>query len=59
VASVQARAPARREAGREFQALGPNAQKDRLPTVYTLKVGTVKVGKSDEALSTNGCIIPT
>jgi len=33
VASLQARAPARREGGREFQALGPDAQKDRSPTV--------------------------
>jgi len=34
VASVQARAPARREGGREFQALGPDAQKDWSPTVF-------------------------
>jgi len=33
VASVQERAPARREGGREFQALGPDEQKDRSPTV--------------------------
>jgi len=35
VASVQARAPARREGGR---ALGPDEQKDRSPTVFNLKV---------------------
>jgi len=27
-----------REGGREFQALGPDAQKDRSPTVFNLKV---------------------
>ena len=48
VASVQARAPARREGGREFQALGPAEQKDRSPTVFNLKDGTAKVGKSDD-----------
>jgi len=34
VASIQARAPARREGGREFQALGPDEQNDRSPTVF-------------------------
>ena len=48
VASVQARAPVRREGGREFQALGPAEQKDRSPTVFNLKDGTAKVGKSDD-----------
>jgi len=43
VASVQARAPARREDRREFQALGPDAQRDRSPTVFNLKVDTAKV----------------
>jgi len=38
VASVQARVPARREDGREFQALGLDAQMDRSPTVFNLKV---------------------
>jgi len=46
VASVQARAPARRIGGREFQAQGPDAQKDRSPTVVNLKGGTTQVGKS-------------
>ena len=35
VASAQARAPARREAEREFQALGPIEQKDRSPTAFS------------------------
>jgi len=48
VASVQATAPARREGGREFQILGPDAQKDRSPTVFNLKVGTAKEGLSDD-----------
>jgi len=34
VESVQARAPARREGGREFQNLGPDEQKDWSPTVF-------------------------
>jgi len=38
VASVQARAPARRAGGREFQALGPDAQKNRSPTVFNLMI---------------------
>jgi len=48
VALVQAKAPGRRESGRKFQALGPDEQKDRSPTVLNLKVGTPKVGKSDD-----------
>jgi len=44
VVSVQARAPAQRDGGREFHGLGPDAQKDRSPTVFKLKVGTAKVG---------------
>ena len=54
VASVQARAPARREAGREFQALGHVEQKDRSPTVFSLKVGTAKEGKSDDLRARTG-----
>ena len=54
VASVQARAPARREGGREFQALGPDEQKDRSPTVFNLKVGTAKVGFSDDLKARTG-----
>jgi len=54
VASVQARAPARREGGREFQALGPDAQKDRSPTVFNIKVGTAEVGKSDDLKASTG-----
>jgi len=38
VASVQAGAPAQGEGGRELQALGLDAQKDRSPTVFNLKV---------------------
>ncbi len=48
VASVQAKATARREDEREFQALGPAEQKDRSPTVSSLKSGAAKVGKSDD-----------
>jgi len=48
VTSVQARAPARRESGREFQALGPEAQTDRSLTVFNLKAGTAEVEKSDD-----------
>jgi len=40
VASVQGCAPARREGGREFQALGTDALKDRSPTVFNVKVGS-------------------
>ena len=54
VASVQARVPARREGGREFQALGPDEQKDRSPTVFNLKVGTAKVGKSEDLKARTG-----
>jgi len=54
VASVQDRAPARREGGREFQVLGPDAQKDRSPTVFNLKVGTAKVGLSDDLRDRKG-----
>jgi len=54
VASVQARAPALREGGREFQALGPDAQKDRSPTVFNLKVGTAKVGLLDDRKARRG-----
>ncbi len=54
VASVQARAPARREGGREFQALGPAEQKDRSPTVFSLNSGAAKVGKSDDLKARDG-----
>jgi len=54
VASVQASEPARREDGREFQALVPDEQKDRSPTVFNLKVGTAKVGKSDDLKARTG-----
>jgi len=54
VASVQVRAPARREGGREFQALGRDAQKDRSPTAFNLKVGTAKLGKSDDLKARTG-----
>jgi len=47
VVSVQARAPAQREGGREFQAQGPDAQNEQSPTVLKLKVETAKVGLSD------------
>jgi len=47
VPSVQARAPARREGGREFHAPVPDVQKERSPTVFNLKVGTAKAGLSD------------
>jgi len=52
VASVQA--PARREGGREFQALGPDAQKNRSPVVFNLKLGTAKVGESDDLKARTG-----
>jgi len=48
VASVQGRALARREGGKEFQALGPDAKKDRSCTVFNLKVGTANAGKADD-----------
>jgi len=48
VISVQAWAPAQREDGRAFKALCPDAQKDRSPTVFKLKVGIAKVGLSDD-----------
>jgi len=48
VAPLQARAPARRECGSEFQSLGTTEQKDRSPTVFNLKFGTVRVGVSDD-----------
>jgi len=54
VASVQAKAHARREGGRELQALGPDAQKDRSPTVFNSKVGAAKVGKSDDLTARTG-----
>jgi len=54
-ASVQARASARNKCGREFQALGPDAQKDLYPTVFNyLKVGTAKVGKSENLKARTG-----
>jgi len=52
--SVHARAPARKEGGREFLALGLDEQKDRSPTVFSLKVGTAKVGKSDDLKARTG-----
>ncbi len=48
VASAQARVPARRECGREFHILGPTEQKDRSPTVFSLKWGTASVGEWDD-----------
>jgi len=54
VASVQAKAPARREGGREFQDLVPDEHKDRSPTVFNLTVGTAKVGKSDDLKAQTG-----
>jgi len=48
VASVQALAPARTEDEREFHALGTDAQKDWSSTVFNLKVGTAKVGNSND-----------
>jgi len=48
VASIQATAPARREGGRECQARGPDAQKDRSPTVFIVIVDTAKIGRSDD-----------
>jgi len=54
VASVQARAPEQREGGREFQALGPDEQKDRSPTVFNLKVCRAKEGKSDDLKARTG-----
>jgi len=43
VASVQAKAPARREDGREFQALGPDEQKDRSATVFNYSVNSCTI----------------
>jgi len=54
VASVHARAPARREGEREFQALGLDEQNDRSPTVFNLKVRTAKEGKSDDLKKPTG-----
>jgi len=42
VASAQARAPARRDVGSEFQALGHVELMERSPTVFNLKSGTAK-----------------
>ena len=44
VASVQARAPARREDEREFQGIGPFKQNDRSPAVFSLKYKVVHTG---------------
>jgi len=38
----------RRESRREFQFLGPDAQKDPSPTVFSLKVGNAKIGLLDD-----------
>jgi len=54
VALVQAWAPAQREGGREFQALGHDAHKDRPHTILNLKVGTAKVGYSDDLKARSG-----
>jgi len=54
VASVKARAHARREGGREFQAAGPDAQNDRSPTVFILKVLAAKVGLPDDLRDCTG-----
>jgi len=51
VALLQARAPARRDLGREFPSLVPTEQKDQSPTAFNLTFGTVRVGVSD------GCIV--
>jgi len=54
VASVQARASRRGEGAREFQGIGPHAQKDLSPTVFNLKVGTAKGGLSDDLKARTG-----
>jgi len=54
VASLQDRAPARREGGREFQALGPGAQKDWLPTVFNFSVRIAKERNSDNIKERTG-----
>jgi len=53
VASVQARAPAQRNRWKRVPNLGPDAHKDRSPTVFNLKVGTAKVGKPDDIKARN------
>jgi len=58
VASVQARVPARREGGREYQALRPDEQNDWSPTVLNLKVETAKVGFSDDLKARTACVAP-
>jgi len=44
---VQARVPALREYGREFHIVGPTEHEERSPTVYSLKMGTVKLAESE------------
>jgi len=44
VASAQAGAIARREGGREFQALGPDAQKAMSPSVFNSKISAERMG---------------
>jgi len=51
---MQARAHIQREGGSEFQALGPDAQKDCSPRAFNLKVGTAKVGRSDTLKARTG-----
>jgi len=44
---IQARAPALRECGKEFRALGPAEQKDRSSTVLNLRSGASKLVELD------------
>ncbi len=48
VASVQARVPAHRECGREFHTLGPTEQKERSPTVFSLKRDIARQEESED-----------
>jgi len=54
VASVQAMASARREGGREFQALGPDARKDRS---LVKKLGQPTMGSQTILKLAHGCVI--
>jgi len=51
---IQTSAPIQREGGKEFQALGPDAQKVRPPTVFNVKVGTYNLRKSDDLKARTG-----
>jgi len=53
VASMQSRVPWRTEGEREFQASGPDAQKDQPPTVFSSKL--TLLWKSDDYWSTAAC----